>query len=367
MIRSYAATGFCWETAAGLVYPLVGGKAGTNPPLECFINTPSSGFRSFPQDIHPRKNSFPARITGSPVFLPARTTTLPLGPFGRTNMRRKKPSGNLYQFPLPLVGEGDYERPDQLLVASPPRKIHSPGLKDVVLSGTFRRDPDGLRLAYQQLSDLGFNILSPGNVSIESEQDGFVYMEGESRYSPQDIESRHLDAIQRSAFVWLHAPDGYVGISGSLEVGFARAVGVPVYTGSEVHDPVVRQFVQKLESLDHLLEIAADASVEPPRPPIKAFQNYYKRAALQRGYDNESARDTLILMLEEFGELARCIRKRNQLTRHGSYDDTDEGLELADVFLYVIHLANVLKVDLGSVVQQKELLNIRKFEKALAK
>ena len=68
-----------------------------------------------------------------------------------------------------------------------------------------------------------------------------------------------------------------------------------------------------------------------------------------RGYSKEDAKDTLVLMLEEMGELARSIRKRAGLIRYGSYLDTDEGLELADVFLYVIHLANVLKIDLGSV------------------
>ena len=280
---------------------------------------------------------------------------------------REKQSAKIYQFPLPLGPELRSSENEGLAALPSLGPPHASSHYDVVLSGTFRKDPNGLRLAYQHLKELGFNVLSPTNVSIETEEDGFVYMEGESRYSPEVIESRHLDAILRATFVWLHAPEGYVGTSGSLEVGFARAAGIPIYSQDEIRDPVLRQFVEKLTSPDDLLHVLSRILSTPPRPPISAFQSYYRRAALMRGYSKEDAKDTLVLMLEEMGELARAIRKRTGLIRHASYLDTDEGLELADVFLYVIHLANVLKIDLGAVVQQKELHNLRKFEQALSK
>ena len=65
-------------------------------------------------------------------------------------------------------------------------------------------------------------------------------------------------------------------------------------------------------------------------------------------------------MLEEFGELARALRKHEQLTRHGADLATNEALELADVFIYVVHMANILNLDLSQAVQQKELINIQK-------
>ena len=64
--------------------------------------------------------------------------------------------------------------------------------------------------------------------------------------------------------------------------------------------------------------------------------------------------------LEEFGELARALRKREQLTRHGADLATNEALELADVFIYVVHMANIHNLDLSQAVQQKELVNIQK-------
>ena len=52
-------------------------------------------------------------------------------------------------------------------------------------------------------------------------------------------------------------------------------------------------------------------------------------------------------MVEEVGELARALRKRVKLARHGKPIPNQEELELADVFLYVVHMANILKIDLA--------------------
>jgi len=101
---------------------------------------------------------------------------------------------------------------------------------NVVLCGSFRRDLVGLQQAYAELADLGCAILSPRSVEPESECDGFVTMRGESGATPTMLVSRHLRAITAAEFVWLHAPDGYVGLGTALELGFATACGVPVYS-----------------------------------------------------------------------------------------------------------------------------------------
>src|SRR5260370_7309963 len=101
---------------------------------------------------------------------------------------------------------------------------------------------------YEELRDLGCQVLSPSNVIAVRETDGFVFMEGEESQLPDAIETRHLDAIQRANFVWLHAPQGYVGPTGSLEIGFARAIGVPVFSKDPVKDPVIHSFLDQISS-----------------------------------------------------------------------------------------------------------------------
>jgi NTP pyrophosphatase (non-canonical NTP hydrolase) len=230
----------------------------------------------------------------------------------------------------------------------------------VVLCGTYRKDPEGLRRTFERLKDTGFSILSPSNPFIDTEDHGFVYMRRESMQTPDKIENRHLDAIQRADFVWFFAPEGYVGPTGALEVGFARAAGVPVYTDTTLSDLTIKNFVEVVESPSAVYQAFKQHRVLPPSPAIQSFQHYYRRAALQRGFSRENAKDCLLLMVEEVGELARALRKRVKLARHGKPIPNQDELELADVFLYVVHMANILKIDLATVVQRKELLNIQK-------
>ena len=232
---------------------------------------------------------------------------------------------------------------------------------EVVLSGSFRRDVEGLRKIHEELMDFGCRVLSPTRVEPSREVDGFVFMKGEEIESPERIELKHLEAIQKAAFVWLHAPDGYVGLSAALEVGFAHAQGVPVFSRTEVSDLAMRAFVQEVGSIEAVVSLVKGNKLPVPTPNLGTFQHYYKRVASQRGYERESAQNCLLLMIEEVGELARAIRKREKLIRHGPSGRVNESQELADVFMYVIHMANILGLDLGSAVRDKELLNITKF------
>jgi NTP pyrophosphatase (non-canonical NTP hydrolase) len=279
---------------------------------------------------------------------------------GKTRRKIVENVGNL----LPFPGYEDFFQAEddqaKLELSSRPGSIGGIDELDVVLCGTFRKDTEGLRRSYEQLRDLGFNILSPSNVEIISEKNGFVYMRGEETQTSESLELKHLDAIERARLVWLHAPDGYVGPTAALELGFARASGIPVFATSRPIDEAFRTFVTIVDSPEQVFDQVTSSKLPPPPPRVKVFQHYYKRAAAQRGYEQESTQNCLLLMMEEIGELARALRKKEKLTRHGSAIRNAESLELADVFIYVIHMANILKIDLGQVVQQKELLNIEK-------
>jgi len=232
---------------------------------------------------------------------------------------------------------------------------------EVVLSGSYRRDTEGLRRVYEELRDLGCTVLSPSRVDPAREADGFVYMKGEETETAEQIELKHLEAIQKAAMVWLYAPEGYVGLSAALEVGFAHAQGIPIFCQTQISDTTLRNFVITVSSPTEALGFIRTEKLPAPAPSLGAFQQYYKRVASQRGYEQENARDCLVLMVEEVGELARAIRRRESLARHGSTDQTNEAQELADVFLYVIHMANILGMDLSSAVRGKEKINIEKF------
>jgi NTP pyrophosphatase (non-canonical NTP hydrolase) len=282
---------------------------------------------------------------------------------------KASPDQNILVFPGPEPGVGVEIDPGRFGVWAPSpttsaRRAVAESQPDiaceVVLSGTYRKGFEALRRTYEEFRDLGCTILSPSNVSIVREHEGFVYMQGEETDTPENIEDRHLRAIQKANFVWLHSPDGYVGPTAALEVGFANAAGVPVYAREAPIDKVMQSFVRVVESPAAIVHAPAAHPV-PPAPALRAFQEYYRRAAIQRGYTKEHPKDCLLLMVEEIGELARALRKREKLVRHGSYGNSNEAHELADVFLYVVHMANILGLDLSSIVRDKEFINVEKF------
>lgn len=280
---------------------------------------------------------------------------------------RRKVSGNLLPFPGSEhmfepegAGRASLEDPEFLKADLPHRTIGGIDELDIVLCGTYRKDVEGLRRSFEQLKDLGFNVLSPSNIDIVKERNGFVYMEGEEAETAEQLELKHLDAIERARVVWLHAPEGYVGPTAALELGFAKASGIPIFATSRPKDEAFSSFVTVVNSPEDVFLKVISQKLPPPPPRVRVFQNYYRQAAAQRGYERESTQNCLLLMVEEVGELARALRKKQKLTRHGSVIRNAESLELADVFMYVVHMANILKIDLGEAVQQKELMNIEK-------
>jgi NTP pyrophosphatase (non-canonical NTP hydrolase) len=221
-----------------------------------------------------------------------------------------------------------------------------------VLCGTFRRDPSGLRDELEHLRSR-YRVIAPTSVDFASSEDGFVRLVEEKEDDATTIENRHLAAIRKADFVWLFCPSGYVGTSAAMEIGFAHSAGVPIFATEVPTDPVLRGMVDVVPSIDRVAE-----TIQPsPGQGLATLQEYYRRAAERRGWANESARDTLLLLTEELGELARAVRKEAGLARDGAYGPSGAAEEMADVQLYLVHLASALGVDLAEAVTAKEAAN----------
>jgi NTP pyrophosphatase (non-canonical NTP hydrolase) len=236
-----------------------------------------------------------------------------------------------------------------------------------VVCGTFRRAREELGRDCRALEAAGCRIVSPVSVDFVAEVEGFVLAAHEVGRAPREVELDHLRALESADFVWLHAPDGYVGTSAALELGVAHALGIPSYASHTPSDHVLEAFV-RIASPAEAVNHARAAGPHTPSRPLHTLQDYYGRIARQRGYDTESAQDTMLLLTEEIGELARAVRKHVGLSRSSAYPpDNVAAAELADVQLYLLHMANILDVELGTAVSDKEQQNaIRAADSALA-
>src|ERR1700730_11678180 len=119
----------------------------------------------------------------------------------------------------------------------------------VTVSGSFHRHMHAISLAVQELTDLGAKVLSPADPRVVDSLGEFLFVASDRVRSVRLVQDRHVQAISASNFLWLVAPDGYVGQSASMELGFAVARDIPVLGTAVPSDLTLRQYVKSVESV----------------------------------------------------------------------------------------------------------------------
>lgn len=104
---------------------------------------------------------------------------------------------------------------------------------------------------------------------------------------------------------------------------------------------------------DLLNEIVADSS-------LNEIQDYIKKVVELRGFSHQPIQETMLLLLEEAGELAKSIRKTSthmsvDVDRLQNYDTVES--EAADVFFVLVAVCNQLGVNLLEALKEKERKN----------
>lgn len=97
--------------------------------------------------------------------------------------------------------------------------------------------------------------------------------------------------------------------------------------------------------------------VLPQNPTLKECQVYLARMVRERGFSHETAQETLLLLTEEIGELAKAVRKHTGMATDSASETFHIADEIADVFLVLGCLANLLGIDLEDAVRVKEAKN----------
>ena len=97
-------------------------------------------------------------------------------------------------------------------------------------------------------------------------------------------------------------------------------------------------------------------------PQIKDFQEYVKLLAKERGWDKNNPLEIFLLFSEEIGELAKAIRNKIKLYHEPGKKVAPNELadEFADVFSYLLDLANQFDIDLEKSFRAKEEKNLKR-------
>ncbi|OGH07215.1 MAG: hypothetical protein A2171_01660 [Candidatus Levybacteria bacterium RBG_13_35_9] len=130
-----------------------------------------------------------------------------------------------------------------------------------VISGSFGKFKPEIDRAIDNFRDLGVTVLAPGK--------GWLYIPPQRQYSRsaffrplhsevgrtiKQIEDEFLDAIRNSDFLYVVNPDGFIGQTVGMEIGFAVACDKPVYSQKQIpvgleFDPVWAEIVTSIKPL----------------------------------------------------------------------------------------------------------------------
>ena len=93
---------------------------------------------------------------------------------------------------------------------------------------------------------------------------------------------------------------------------------------------------------------------------LSQIQDYINKVVEIRGFSNQPIQETVLLLLEEMGELAKAIRKTAtkmsvDVDKLQTYDSVES--EAADVFFVLLAVCNQLNVNLFEALKEKEQKN----------
>lgn len=228
------------------------------------------------------------------------------------------------------------------------------------ISGSIRKHWDEICKYAIEFEKLGVKIISPEISEIMDSNKEFIYLKSDKVKTIEMIEKKHLFNISKSDFLFVINPQGYIGISTALEIGYALSRDIMIYTLEEPTDIVIKKLCILNPSP---LEIIKDTikhklTIDKLDENLSNLQKYFARKVIERGFENETEKDLLILLLEELGELSHIIRtfsglKIKKSTLENKHHLNLEG-EIADILIYIIILANKLGIDLFNSLKIKE-------------
>ena len=225
------------------------------------------------------------------------------------------------------------------------------------MSGSYRKHLSDIEGGIRALEKAGIRVLAPRHVTVKKVDGDFVHLQGDAG-QPVSLEKRHLSQIKRSDLLYVVNPGGYIGQSTALEIGFALAIGVPVYCKEPPSDVVLQgltRFCLQPEDIASDVEQAMVSQRNTPVVDFKSFQKAVEHMVMSKGFSSESPRDVVLLLVEEVGELARGVREETGLKVRRRVTARRKRIseELADCLIYLADLANLSDVDLRQAVQDK--------------
>lgn len=133
----------------------------------------------------------------------------------------------------------------------------------VTVSGSFRKAMSEVQSAVEWFTDAGALVLSPADPRIVDSFGDFVFVASDQVRRLRTVQARHLASVAASDLLWLVAPEGYVGQSAAMEIGYAAAHQVPIFCTEVPIDLTLRQWVITVASQAEALRWLHEPQPQP--------------------------------------------------------------------------------------------------------
>ena len=95
-------------------------------------------------------------------------------------------------------------------------------------------------------------------------------------------------------------------------------------------------------------------------PTLKNYQTYTAEMAEERGFSDGTIPELFMYLSEEVGEMTKAARQSIRLHCDNSSNKFELAHEIADVFNYLLDIANHFDIDLETAFREKEEINNRR-------
>jgi hypothetical protein len=128
------------------------------------------------------------------------------------------------------------------------------------ISGSFKFKPE-IDTIIEEFTGLNVLVLAPEKgwlllptrIHLKFSDEVFKPLPSERDKPIKVVEDEFLSAIKKSDFLYVVCPDGYVGNSSMMEIGFAIALGIPVFASHPINvlepDPMLQHFINQISIL----------------------------------------------------------------------------------------------------------------------
>ncbi|MCL2376748.1 MAG: hypothetical protein FWC76_05045 [Defluviitaleaceae bacterium] len=98
-----------------------------------------------------------------------------------------------------------------------------------------------------------------------------------------------------------------------------------------------------------------------PNASLTEIQTYVAKVLKLRGISGQPVQNSLLLLCEEVGELAKAIRKNTEgMSIEAGSDNFSVAEEMADVVIVLSEIANTLDISLADAFIAKEKINMNR-------